>query len=391
MRRRVKRPCGGFDVENALFAKVYGCLAGSQIGSALAGPVEHRTREEIRAAHGWVDRMLPHPLMGKVYPPGTTEDGVERQKLLILAIRDTGGPITIRDLARAWLKYIREESFGVLAGQQDEIHYRLIKAGVSPEDSGYHDAHVGRVGFHRACHPIGIVHACFPHLAAANALDVARIYQPPTGRGIPWKDADPATMRRMFPTYTIGIDWAAVVCAAVAEAMKPSATVESVVEQSVAYVVEPVREEILTAVDLAAQTTDYEELAALFDKRYCGQGQPFSISRAYEVVSKGIALFAFFRGDVRATMEGAANFGRDTDCLASISAGIAGAYSGVVGIPAAWIRQVDEAAKINGLTVMDLSIAEQARILYDALLVNRARLAAGVVALDALTGEETAP
>jgi len=362
-----------------LFDRVYGCLAGSQVGSALAGPLEHLRRER----HGWVDRMLPHPVQGRVLPPGSTEDGIERQKLMVLAIRDKGNPIDIRDLGRAWLRYVKEESFGKLAGQQDEIHYRLIKAGISPEDLGYHEAHVGRLGFHRACHPIGIVHGCLPELAARNALDVARIYQPPTGRGLAWKDADPATLRRMFPVYTIGIDWAAVVCAAVAEAMRPGATVESVVEQSVAYVVEPVRDEVLAAVDLALSVrdsagADHEALVARFGERYHAHGQPFSISRAYEVVPKGVALFAFHGGDVKATMEAAANFGRDTDCLASVAAGIAGAFSGVSSIPTEWIEQVDGAAKLNTLSVCDLSIEEQARILYDALLVNYARLRAGL-------------
>lgn len=127
------------------------------------------------------------------------------------------GSITCRDLAKTWLEVVNEESFGKLAGAQDEIHYRLLKAGISPEDSGYYDAHYGRMGFNRACHPIGIINACYPELAARNALDVARIYQPPSGRGLPWREK----YEKIIPAYTIGIDWGAAVAAAIAEAFKP--------------------------------------------------------------------------------------------------------------------------------------------------------------------------
>lgn len=106
-----------------LYDKVFGCLAASQVGSAMGAPVEGKTHDWIKANHGWLDRLVPYHLGGEVYPPGTTEDGVERQKLMVLSIIDNGGPITARDLAKTWLKYVDEENFGILAGQQDEIHW----------------------------------------------------------------------------------------------------------------------------------------------------------------------------------------------------------------------------------------------------------------------------
>ena len=88
-----------------LFDKMYGCLAGSQVGSALGGPVEAMTHEMIRQRHGVVDRMLEYPYGDENgrFLPGTTEDGVERQKLMALAIMDRGGRINARDLAKSWL------------------------------------------------------------------------------------------------------------------------------------------------------------------------------------------------------------------------------------------------------------------------------------------------
>jgi ADP-ribosylglycohydrolase len=364
---------------NRLYDKFLGCLAASQVGSSMGAPVEGKTHQEIQATYGWLDRLVEYEMWGKVYPPGTTEDGVERQKLMVLSIIDNCGPITARDLAKTWLKYVKEESFGLLAGQQDEIHYRLIKAGISPEDSGYYDAHYGRMGFNRACHPIGIVNACFPELAAKNALDVARLYQPPTGRGIAWKES-----KRIYPTYMIGIDWSAAVCAAIAEAFKPTATRDSIVTEATSYIVEPARDEILRAVEIADRCDEYEKLVYEFGKLYYAVGLPMAQSRACEVTSKAFALLYFYQGDVKETMIGAVNMGRDTDCLASVSAGIAGAWQGSSGIPKEWIQQVNEASKVNELTVTDMTIEEQAQGLCEALFAHRASLASSLEELEQL-------
>lgn len=358
---------------NRLFDKIFGCIAASQVGSALGQPGENLTREELRAQLGYVDQLQGFELNGENYPPGTTEDGVERQKLLILAIRDKNGPITCRDFGQSWLKYVKEESFGRLAGAQDEIHYRLIKAGMPAEESGWYDAHIGRTGWTRACHPIGIINAGHPELAARNAFDVGRIYQPPTGRGILWRDDN----RRLAPPYQIGLDWAAAVSAAIAEAFNPAATRDTMIDAAVAHIVPAAAEEILHGVKLARQARDFAHLEAELDRLYAASGMHFAMNRGYEITTKGFALFYFFNGDVKATMLAAANFGRDTDCLASVAAGLAGALSGASNIPREWIQQVDAAAKLNRYTMTSLSLAEQASVLYDALLTthNRAKRA----------------
>jgi ADP-ribosylglycohydrolase len=352
---------------NQLYDKVLGCIAASHIGSAMGGPVENMLHEQIKEKYGMLDRLIDYPdrQYNKNFPAGSTEDGIERQKLLALSIIENQGPITARDFGKTWMKYVNEESFGKVAGLQDEIHYRLLKAGIPPEDCGYYDAYIGRNGFNRASHPIGIINACFPQLAARNALDVARIFQPPTCRGIPWKEDG---IHKIFPAYFIGIDWAASVCAAIAEAFKPQATIDSVVEQSVAYVVETARNEILGAVAIAKECSEYEQLVEAFNKKYRASGFPLAYSRAYETVSKGIALFYFYKGDVKQAIIGSVNFGRDTDCLAAIAAGIAGAFSGASGIPREWIETVNSATAVNEYTVTQMTIEQLSKGLYDALV-----------------------
>lgn len=368
--------------------KVLGCLAGAQVGSAMGVVVEGWEPEEIEEEYGWLDYL---DSWGG-FPPGMTEDGIERQKLQVLSIIDNNGPIDARDLAKTWLKYTNEDSFGNLAGTQDEIHYRLIEAGIPPSDSGYHDAHIGRVGPHRASHANGIVNACYPRLAAKYALDVARIYQPPKGRGIPWKeDSDSGRFApyggRHPPSYTIGLDWSAAICAGIAEAMRPSATVDSVVDEATSYVVDPVAHVIRQGVDMARAADTYEELRDEFYELYSGRSEymVMHLSQANEIVPKGFALFAFYEGDVQATMEGAVNFGRDTDCLGAISSGLAGAYGGTDTLPQKWIDMVNDAAEQNPYTVTDLTIEEQADGLYEALLSHHESLNKGSNAIAEMT------
>ena len=377
-------------VENDLEDKVLGCIAGAQVGSALADPVETWTIEEIEEEYGWLDFMDGREEGGEYHPPGTTEDGIERQKLQILSIIENNGPITARDLAKTWLKHIDGDEFGKehgkLAGTQDQIHYRLIEAGIPPADSGYHDSHPGRVGPHRCSHANGVVNACKPKLAAENAIEVARIYQPPKGRGIAWEDDTDLNPYggKINPTYTIGLDWSGAICAGIAEAMKPTATVDSIVEEATNYVVPPVKKVIDQGVEIGRKSETYDELRDNFYELYSGRARymGMDLSRANEIVPKGFGLFVFYQDDVQETIEGAVNFGRDTDCLPAIAAGLVGAFSGSETIPQEWIDTVDEAAKDHPATVTDMPIEEQAHGLYKALLAHHETLNEGSLALE---------
>ena len=76
--------------------KFFGCICGCHIGSAMGAPVEGMTYEEIDRKYGYVDGYLPYQHYGNGWDrePGTTEDGVERQKLMISAIMEKEGRVT---------------------------------------------------------------------------------------------------------------------------------------------------------------------------------------------------------------------------------------------------------------------------------------------------------
>ena len=74
------------------------------------------------------------------------------------------------------------------------------------------------------------------------------------------------------------------------------------------------------------------------------------IQKAKEQKGPGDLDELFARGDTWEAMKAAVNMGRDTDCLASVAAGLSGALSGGGSIPPELVRQVDHATSLNPFT-----------------------------------------
>ena len=60
------------------------------------------------------------------------------------------------------------------------------------------------------------------------------------------------------------------------------------------------------------------------------------------------------------------NLGRDTDCIAAVAGGIAGALTGAASLPQEYINQVDYAASINVYTNTQRTLREYSDGLYQA-------------------------
>lgn len=88
--------------------KFTGCIASSWIGSAMGAPVECWSRDEIKEKYGFLDHLLPycHYRGGWVREPGTTEDGIERQKLIATAIIEKQNRVLAQDVAAIWVRDI---------------------------------------------------------------------------------------------------------------------------------------------------------------------------------------------------------------------------------------------------------------------------------------------
>lgn len=348
--------------------KFFGCIAGVHIGSAMAAPVEGWPYSEIEAKYGTLDRFLPyHHYRGTtdwVREPGTTEDGVERQKLMITAIMRKQDRIAAEDLRAVWLSDMNPQGAGVVSEPFEGALLAMARTPMPARDIGRYCDYAGLVSFARSCHPIGLINAGDVIGALEDVLEVGQVYQTSNSRGL---------------------QWAAVTAVAIAAATRPDATVDSVLG-SVFDVCSTfpkrfaqdagVTQELERGLELAEPCRDFRELRAAFDAVYSGHGVPYAFSFANEVVTKAVCIFRMVQGNLKAAIVSGVNMGRDTDCITAVAAGISGALSGSESLPEAWVQQVDYAASINPYTNSQRSLHEHADGLYDAFKTRLARMSA---------------
>ncbi len=336
-----------------LYQKVYGCLAASRVGSSMGAAVEGWLPERIQKEYGVVENLMPY----KHYQyrgidwerlPGTTEDGIERQKLMTKAIIDKQDRITADDLYKTVVQVTDLEKIWYMTEPSDIRVLKFMQCGVPGIEvgrlSGWHD-----LNFNRACQPIGLINACDPAGADRDVRDVGRLWYAPTDGALVW---------------------AGVYVAAIAEACQPDATVDSVIETALRFADDSMKREIGRAVGIARRAGDWEAMRDEFYTVYSGGGIPYAACYASETVSKGLAVFVHAGGDARQAVIIGVNFGRDTDCLAATAGGLAGAFSGIGALPEEWVKQVDKATFANPYTNVQCTIKDDADGMYSALMAR---------------------
>jgi len=171
-----------------------------------------------------------------------------------------------------------------------------------------------------AISPMGLINACNPRQAAAETYDVAGLIH-----------AGDTTFCR---------DGACAIAAAVAEAMKPDATVDSVVEASSAYLHKTssrvMRERIGETIDLADRTRNYKTFRKEFYERFLQD----IICDSRETVPCALSLFRLAQGDPVTSIVYGANFGRDADTISTMVGAIAGAFKGYEGLAPEWVERI---------------------------------------------------
>lgn len=334
-----------------LYEKIYGCISASHIGSAMGAPVEGWDKELIAERYGVLDKLLPYEHYGNGWmrPPGTTEDGIERQKLILTAIIEKKDRVTAEDVVKIWLRDIKPESDGMVSEPFEKTLLAMARAGIPAHHIGRYCPWDGLVSVSRSCHGIGIINACDPNEAVRDIYDVGLLYQTHVGDGL---------------------KWAAIVASAISSALCSNATVNSVIETAINTAHRSIRNELIRALNIAEKYSNAFDMRDEFYKIYNGRGIAYAQSWANEVVSKAFAVFKVTDGNAAEAIIASVNFGRDTDCLAAIAGGIAGALSGIKTIKPEWIEQVDDAVCQNIYTNSQRTLSQTADGLYKALLAR---------------------
>jgi len=327
--------------------KFYGCIAGCHIGSAMGAAVEAMTFQRIEEVHGFVEKLLPymHYNNGWMREAGTTEDGVERQKLMITAIAEKGGRVNAEDVRNAWVDHANPEAGGWISEPFERTLLAMAKSGIPARDIGKYCDYAGLNSFSRACHAIGLINAGNIETAIEDILEVGQLYQTTNSRGL---------------------KWACVTGVAIAAATLPNATVESVIQAVRDNCDKEVTREIDRHLEQTKDITDIRDLRLYFEKHYNGVGMPYCMSFANEVVTKGMCVFRMVKGETKAAIIAGTNMGRDTDCVAAVASGISGALTGTASIPDEWMTQVDYATTVNPHTCVKRTVKENADLVYGA-------------------------
>jgi len=342
----------------SLFHKIHGCLAGSRVGSAMGAAVEGWDMERIAKEYGVFDKLVAyhHYNVDWDHPAGSTEDGIERQKLMCTAIIEKQDRITAEDLVRTWVKVLDPEKMKYMTEAFDRDLLASAKSGTVPawELGGLSKyPHLNTTA--RSFHAISLINACDIDGVIRDVYEIGRVYQPP---------------------YSDSFAWGAAYNAAVVHAMRPDATVESVIRTALEYSAPKIREEIQHGLDIAKKYSKALDIRKELNGVYASKEGPYSAERRmkhyrassiYETVTKALAVFAATKGNVKDAIIVSVNFGRDTDCLAATAGGLAGAFSGTKTIPPAWIETVEQGTKNNPYTNSHLTIKETAEGMYRAL------------------------
>ncbi|MGH3727759.1 MAG: ADP-ribosylglycohydrolase family protein [Micromonosporaceae bacterium] len=351
--------------KDELVDKAVGCLVGAAVGDALGGATEGAMPEQIVERYGgWVsgvvgpyhsdwrtarptapyhkgdghitdDTLMTHALV-RAY--AAKRDHLDAYDVADLLVPDLiSRPVYIPDLEREAVTLHR------LALAERHLVAQLHHAHADPREAGA--GNIVNCGAAMYMAPVGIVNAGDPAGAYAEAAEIAGAHQVSYGR-----------------------EAAAVFAAAVAEAMAPDATVDSVVAASSELARDGTRAAIDAVCRAARGCADVKQaLPALRDAvapfdsvgpeyRNPGLGarRPSRL-HAIEELPVALGLLVVARGSYADAVLGAVNYGRDADSTATMAGAVAGALAGVESVPAEWADRVSTASRVD--------LAEPGRVL----------------------------
>jgi ADP-ribosylglycohydrolase len=350
--------------QTSLKDKFHGCIAGAQIGAAMGAPVAGWSYRDIETKYGTLDRLLPYERNnnGVRMEPGSPDDGVERQKLILKAIIEKADRVDAEDVRAVWVRDTNPATATIISEPFEANLLAVAASGIPSRDIGKYCDYAGISSAARSCHPIGLINAGDVRSAVHDAFEIGQLYH-------------------VSKSYSIR--WAGVTAAAIASATKPGATADSVIGDIFrycdysdlackidgskhGYLRDNVIEELDAGLKKTASCRDFRELRSVFDTIYHGSGVPYGYQFANEALTKAVCIFRLAGGNVNDAIIAGANMGRDSAGVASIAGGLAGALGGTSALSPKWIAQVDQATAANHASSLNATIREQAEGLYQA-------------------------
>ena len=357
-----------------------GCIYGGAVGDAMGGSTEGYTPQAIQERFGgyvtdFVGPFNPNWQTARPHAPFHKGDGhITDDTHMVLALCKVYGQVRdhldayhiagelVNEIADS-VVYIPElERETVLLNRlflaERYLVLRLRHAHIDPREGGV--GNIVNCGTAMFMAPVGIVNAGDPEGAYREAIDMAGAHQSSYGR-----------------------EAAGVMAAAVAAALRPRATVDSVVQTVLSLAKDGTREAIQATTEAGKTCTDWKQAILVlreairpFDTVGENYREPAldaripSRTKAIEELPVALGMLVATKGNLTNTVFGGVNYGRDSDSIASMGGAIAGALSGEKAVPKAWIDKVTTASRkdfkgaADSLAKVALEVLERDRKRY---------------------------
>lgn len=297
--------------------KVYGCILAGAIGNAMGSPAEGMLYTEVTSTYGG-------PITTVLQPERLeTEDDNQMAMLLVNTYRRLGGrQVTARDFGQTWMESMDRSGFWLCCRSV----YDQIKAGLDPRIAGHWNLVTGSTVM--CMEPVGVYHTADPVNAYIDGTMISYMEQ----RGL-------------------DVLAAAILSASVAEALRATATVDSVLEAALAAAPrtplttfdrrhpDNAHDYLALCLEVAGK---YDDVLAAFPELY-DRCLLYHHIDPLELLGLSYAMFRIARGDVRQAAIGGASIGRDADTICGRAAMLAGALNGARAVPSEWVAMVSDA------------------------------------------------
>jgi ADP-ribosylglycohydrolase len=305
--------------KSLLVDKISGCLLAGAIGNAMGSPVEGKFYTEI-------DQLYPGGVQTVLIPERleSEDDNQAAMHLVEAYLARAGQPVMARHLGKIWMENMNREGFFPLCMGNS---YDLLRRGWDARITGHWNVVTGSTVM--CLEPAGLFNIADPAWAAIDATAISYMYQ----RGL-------------------DVVAAAMMSATVAEALRPEASVDSVLQAALDVApttplktfdkrkFKTARQYIQTCLDIADKYTDVLAVRKeLYEKCLF-----YHMIDPLELWGLALAMFKIANGDVRQAAIGGTNIGRDSDTIAGRAAMLTGTLRGASAVPKEWVKMFSPAS-----------------------------------------------
>lgn len=337
--------------------KAIGCLTGAAVGDSLGGSTETYTPAQIQERFGgFVSGIVPPFNLdwqtARLVSPfhkgdGHITDDTLMTEAMIAVYSKVRNHLDAYSFAEnivpqlieheRWIPELERRSLLVhrLFHAEKWLVLKLHHAHADPREAGV--GNIVNCGATMYMAPVGIVNAGNPHAAYNEAIDITGAHQSSYGR-----------------------EAAGVFAASVAEAMSPSATVDSIINVALSLAHDGTKQAIDAVTSCASRLESWQGgLAPLREafRPFDSVGEDYrnpgpdarkpSRLKSIEELPLALGFLVLSKGNYREGVLGAVNYGRDSDSIATMCGAISGAMNGRQGIPEEWVETVERESRID--------------------------------------------